>query len=404
MSFALLGVGGLLLGLVPQEQRVAEVVSPGARQVSAFAAAQRAPFSVMPDVLCRRGAPEHLLVSASGVVVLVFHAAGGASLVWFDGRGAFLGETRTAPLDPARSPVFVGPESLLLPLADGTRVQLALDSAHITLVGGGTSASLRRDADELARRGELAAAVAEYERVVASDPTDAEAWRSLARALERTGDGRGAQRVLTRANDAVQGGRQKPVSMDWRVLDPRARLALDLVAQYELRGDSERARRALDDLARLYPCMEEATLCRAKLAEASDPVEGPLLADAVLRETIARLECPRARAAAHLDAAAFHERARSLDLARAHLTDVLALGEQREVVLRALARIDTERGDYARAVQSLTQLRERWAADLASVTDERRRAHSQERLDRLDRELAALATLVADAGAEPRRR
>jgi tetratricopeptide (TPR) repeat protein len=353
-------------------------------------------------LIAERGQPLHVLGGHRSELVLVWCTGGAPALAWFDGRGALVGavgsaELESGALDPRRAPALrQGPvgTSVIVPIADGTRRIVDLATGAISAAEEGASERLRLAAEEHERQGDHAGAIQHLEGALAEDPTDPDAWRSLARALERQGEPTAARDVLVRGTEALHGGRLEPVSMEWRVVDPRARLAYDVVTRFERDGDMASALAALGDVERLYPCMEQATLHRASLVRASGGAEGANAADELLRATIERLECPRARAAAHLDAVTFHERSGDLELARTHLVDVLQLGEQREVVLRALARIDLARGEPALAEDALAQLRVRWSEDHASLTDDRRRAKSSERLARLDAELAEVRAAV----------
>jgi len=352
--------------------------------------------------VAERGQPLHVLGGQRNELVLVWCDGGSPTLAWFDGRGALVGEVEgaqleLAALDPRRAPVLRhGSEgtSVIVPIADGTRRIVDLATGAVGTVETSSSSRLRLEAEDRARHGDHAGAVERFEGALAEDPTDPDTWRALARALERKGEPTAARAVLARGTEAVHGGRLAPVSMEWRVVDPRARLAYDVVTHYEREGDTARALAALGDVERLYPCMEQATLHRATLARASGGAAGARAADDVLRATIERLECPRTRASAHLDAVAFHERSGDLELARSHLEEARQLGEQREVVLRALARIDLARGEPQLAEKALVQLRARWSEDHAALTDDRRRAKSSERLARIDAELADVRSAV----------
>lgn len=417
MLMLALFVGGSLGGLSPTGTEVQDIaLEPSARQrqleparlahapVLAFEALCRAPGSALTPIVARHGLPEHVLGTRAGEIVVIWSEGARTTAAWFDGAGALRGAVDGAalalgPLAERRAPalrVAGARTQVLMPLEDGQRYVLDLGTGSVCRERPTSGPRLVSEAQDLAREGDLTGAVARFEDALTQDPTDPEAWRAFARALERGGEVSRSRDVLVRASETVHGGRLKPVSMDWRVCDPRARLTLDLVTKCEQQGDIESALAALRTVERLYPCMEEATLHRASLARASDPEQGAALADVVLRETIALLECPHARAAAHLDAATFHERGRDLELARAHLTDVWTLGEEREVVLRSLARIDTARGAYAAAVEALELLRQRWLADLESLSDDRRRQRSDGRLAGLERELADLRRRVVE--------
>ncbi|MEZ6015527.1 MAG: hypothetical protein R3F49_10460 [Planctomycetota bacterium] len=341
--------------------------------------------------------PTHALCTREGELVLLWSAGGAITLGRFDGRGALRGllDGRALgldALDDERAPLVrstANGAGIVLWLADGRRVLVDLQ-AGCALDLEDDAAALHAEAAASARSGDLESQVETLERALAKDPSDTEAWRSLARAIERSGDRDAAREVLARASTSLLEGRIKPVSMDWRVCDPRARLAFDLASRYEREGDLGRARAALRTVETLFPCMEEATLHRASLALALDPEHGASAADAILNETIAMLECPRAQSAAHLDAAALLERAGAFDLARTHIAASIALGEDREVVLRALARVELALGDTSAAIAALERLKARWLADHALLEDDRRRVKSKERLEHLEAELASL--------------
>jgi len=357
------------------------------------------------------GLPEHVLGAPRAGLVCVWSDSGAPPVVvWFDANGLLEGRASgedgsLGPLDPRRAPVLRRNGTcaeLVLPQLNSPRRILDLATGQITTEPSDDTTRRCADALALLNAGDTLGAVTALEVAVADDPSDPKAWRELARAIERSGDNSRAVTVLARGVAAVHAGRLTPVSTEWRVLDPRARLSYDLVQQYTRTGQIVRAEAALEATLRHYPHMQEAVLHRASSALRTDPIDGRSRADALLRAALVGLDCPRERAAAHLDAATFHERAGAFELARAHLDEALACGEDREIVVRGLARLAERCGQFGDAVEALTLLRERWVQDLAPLVDERRRDHALERLARLDEELASLHARAAATRDTPR--
>ena len=336
--------------------------------------------------LGRPDLPSHVLVSERGLAVLVWATAEDIEARWFSASAEATGSNsivESGQLEAGREPALGqgadGATTLILPLDREVLVEVNLASGAV-------------DRRERAERRDSAASLEGLDAAVDADPTAPDAWAALTRALHREGEDERAREVLEEAVQTLHGGRTQPVSMRWSVTDPRARLTLNLYEERLTAGDAEGAHATLDDLERLYPCMEEAVLLRAELAlgSAADESSGYAAADEVLRGTIHLLDGDEERAAAHVDAARFLEERGALEQAVQHLGEAVALGEDREIVLRTLARIEAARGNSLAAAVWLERLRARWENDLESLNDERRRASCAERIERITSEIESL--------------
>ena len=339
------------------------------------------------------GPPSQALGDVRRGLALVWERGGQSLIAWLDPDGAFAGSLSGAALGVLAADRAVlwaeidGRPALIVPLADGAQLQVDLASGSVHEQRPMPTQQALAAASEATRAGDHGAAAAALASAIDADPTDPEAWRALARALERKGDREAARETLARGMQTLHGARLTPVSTEWRVVDPRARVALELVTQRERAGEHAGALQALEEALRLYPCMDEAVLRHAAEVRRN---KGADAADGALRAAIARLECARAQAAAHVDAADFHLRAGAHALAQSHLYDALALGEDREATLRTLAKVEVALGRPCAARAVLQRLHGRWLADRDGATDTRRREHAAERLARLEGEIARL--------------
>ena len=389
-----LALAVLLSGAVPAlAQRGCEGVAAPALTRRLLTAVCADPAHPLVSLFERHGPPSHALGGVRRGLAVVFERGADSILVWLDADGDLAGlvsGTDLGTLAPDRAVIWSdegGRAVFIVPQVDGSQRQVDSATGRVEERPPSVTNRALAAASEATRTGDHAAAAQALRSAVDADPTDPEAWRALSRALERSGDDAAARAALARGMQTLHGARLTPVSTEWRVVDPRARVALELVAQRERAGEHAAALQALEEALRLYPCMDEAVLRHAAEVRRSRGVDA---ADEELRRAIARLACPRAQASAHIDAARFHERERAYLYTRAHLYAALALGEDREATLRSLADVEVALVNPCEARAVLQRLHARWVADFDAATDIRRREYAAARLVRLEHELAQL--------------
>ena len=252
-------------------------------------------------------------------------------------------------------------------------------------------------ARKLQRKGDLAAARYAFEAAIETDPADARTYREFARFHVKQGDAAARLACLRTGVDRLYRRANGPVTGDWSVGTPSARLVVDFLdATREANGDKA-CHVALDEALELYPCMEHIVLMRAKL----------LLDEGEDEAAIWTLDNALALVDPNNDlAAAFHDVGRFLRgedrdaLALRYMEDAHALGDRSEFLLRGLAEIAADAGEFARATEWLGELRSIWADTQNGETQERRSARAAERLAGLDQEIADLEALAVAAAPE----
>lgn len=251
----------------------------------------------------------------------------------------------------------------------------------------GTDAWLEQ-ARKLQRRGDLAAARYAFEAAIETDPADARTYREYARFHGKQDDAEARLACLRTGVDRLYRHANGPVTGDWSVGTPSARLVVDFLdATREAHGD-DACHAALDEALELYPCMEHIVLMRAEL----------LLAEGEDEAAVWTLDNALALVDPNNDlAAAFHDVGRFLrgedrdELALRYLEDAYALGDRSEFLLRGLSEIAEDAGRFTRALEWLGELRSIWADTHNGETQERRSERAAERLAGLDEEIAELA-------------
>lgn len=244
----------------------------------------------------------------------------------------------------------------------------------------------------LAREGDDDAALYAYEAAIESSPEDPRGYRELASFHDRRGDEEARLTSLRMAMDRLFLEASGPVTEEWRVGTPEARIALEYVEARRDHGGLGGAHMALDEALSLYPCMAQAVLMRAEMLLEEDDLDGAIDAFEV---ALSRLG-PEHLAAAHHDVGRFLQRHGCRKEALRYLEDAFALGDRSEFLLRGLADACEETGDHDRAAQWLGALRKRWQEIDNGESEPRRRARWTRRLAELDEEIERVTALALE--------
>ncbi|MEM9799560.1 MAG: tetratricopeptide repeat protein [Planctomycetota bacterium] len=242
-------------------------------------------------------------------------------------------------------------------------------------------------ARDLLRDGDVEAARFALEAAIESEPNDPRGYLALAQLCERIGDDAGMVGCLRDGFERAHADVEDSVTGDWQVGTPHARLALDYVeSTRSLHGD-DRAHDALAETMALYPCMEEAVLLRAELFfDAGERAS----AIASLEHALSRLGPSVNVAAAFHDVGRFLARRDEGELALRFLEDAYALGDTSEFLIRSIAGLRADRGEFDVAADWLDRLADRWRSTSNGDSELTRTLRGFQRLAELEREILAL--------------
>lgn len=244
-----------------------------------------------------------------------------------------------------------------------------------------------KQAHVLTKEGDQSAARYAFEAAIETDPTDARTYREFSNFLERQNQDEDRLACLRLGVDRLYARADGPVTGDWAVGTPSARLVVDfLQATRKIEGDAK-CHTLLDEALALYPCMEQVVLMRAELLLEEDEDEAAIYA---IDHALALIDPNSDLAAAHHDVGRFLRRHKRDQMASRYLEDAYALGDRSEFLLRGLAGTAEDSGDYLRAIMWLEELAGIWRGTHNGESAARRSARGAARLAGLGDEIDEL--------------